>query len=102
MLAVLGLLGRNGVGCLLGLDAHRRPVSLDATVIGVDTVLQNRALFGSVNAHADDWRAAVEQLDAMRERWPEALEALVGLRVAPDRFADAFAFAGVKATLRFD
>ena len=101
MLSVLGLLRRNGVGCLLGLDAHSRPVSIDSTVLGVDTIIENRALFGSVNAHTSDWRVAVERLDAIRERWPEALDAMVGLRVAPDRFADAFAFRGVKATLRF-
>jgi threonine dehydrogenase-like Zn-dependent dehydrogenase len=101
MLGVLGLLRRNGVGCLLGLDAHRRSIALDSTVIGVDAVLENRVLFGSVNAHGADSRAAVEQLDAMRRRWPEALEAVIGLRVAPDRFQEAFAFRGVKATLQF-
>ncbi len=102
MLSVLGLLRRNGVGCLLGLDAHSRPISIDSAILGVDTVIENRALFGSVNAHASDGRVAVEQLDAIRERWPEALEAMVGLRVAPDRFADAFAYRGVKATLQFE
>jgi threonine dehydrogenase-like Zn-dependent dehydrogenase len=101
MLGVLGLLRRNGVGCLLGLDAHPRAIAIDSTVVGVDAVLENRVLFGSVNAHAADWRAAVEQLDAIRRRWPGALEAAVGLRVAPDRFEEAFAFRGVKATLRF-
>jgi threonine dehydrogenase-like Zn-dependent dehydrogenase len=101
MLGVLGLLRRNGVGCLLGLDTHRRAISIDSTVVGVKTVIENRALFGSVNAHARDWREAVAQLDAMRERWPAELEAMVGLRVAPDRFQDAFGFRGVKATLRF-
>jgi len=101
MAAVLGLLRRNGVGCLLGLDAHRRPITIDSGIFAVDTVIQNHVLFGSVNAHADDWRDAVEQLDAIRARWPEALEAMIGLRVAPDRFADAFGFRGVKATLQF-
>jgi hypothetical protein len=71
-------------------------------VLGVDAILQNRALFGSVNAHRDDWTAAVEHLDRARERWPEALEAFVGLRVALDGFADAFAFRGVKATLALE
>ena len=56
---------------------------------------------GSVNAHPDDWRESVALLEQIRNRWPEALEAMVGLRVAPDRFADAFAFGGVKATLVF-
>jgi hypothetical protein len=59
-------------------------------------------LFGSVTAHHDDWRRPVADLEQMRARWPDALERMVGLRVPPDRFADAFAYRGVKATLRFD
>ncbi len=102
MLEVLGLLRRNGVGCLLGLDARPQRVSIDGPVIGVDAVLENRVLLGSVNARIDDWRVAVSRLGDIRQRWPEALEAMIGLRVTPDRFADAFAFRGVKATLVFD
>ena len=101
MVAIPGLLRRNGVGCLLGLDDRRRPVALDSTVVGIDMVLENRVLFGSVNAHGVDWTTGLAQLEAARERWPDALEALVGLRVAPDRFNEAFSFDGVKATLRF-
>jgi glucose 1-dehydrogenase len=102
MLGALGLLRRNGVACLLGLDASEHPVSIEGTVVGVDTILENRVLFGSVNAHQRDWERAVADLERIRERWPEALEAMVGLRVAPERFDEAFAFRGVKATLRFD
>ena len=101
MISVPALLRRNGVGCLLGLDDHRRPIELDSTVVGIDMVLENRVLFGSVNAHAVDWRTGLAQLEAARERWPDELDAFVGLRVAPDRFAEAFAFDGVKATLQF-
>jgi threonine dehydrogenase-like Zn-dependent dehydrogenase len=101
MLAAVGLLRRNGVACLLGLDAHRRSITVDSALFGVHTVIENRVVFGSVNAHHEDWRAAVAGLEAMRTRWPDALERMVGLRVAPDRFADAFAHRGVKATLRF-
>jgi glucose 1-dehydrogenase len=101
MLDVLGLLRRNGVGCLLGLDSRPRPVSIDGPVIGIDAVLENRVLAGSVNAHPEDWRAAVAGLEEIRGRWPDALEQMIGLRVAPDRFAEAFAFRGVKATLVF-
>jgi glucose 1-dehydrogenase len=102
MLDTLTLLRRNGVACLLGVDGRAREVTLDGRVLGVDAILQNRALIGSVNAHARDWEAAVEQLDRARGRWGEALEAFVGLRVPVDRFAEAFEFGGVKATLRFD
>ncbi|HZG50441.1 MAG TPA: alcohol dehydrogenase catalytic domain-containing protein [Thermoleophilaceae bacterium] len=101
MLDTLGLLRQGGVACLLGVDGRSRRLSLEGRVLGVDTILQNRALLGSVNAGARDWEAAVERLDRARRRWGEALEQFVGLRVAVDRFEDAFAYTGVKATLRF-
>jgi glucose 1-dehydrogenase len=101
MLDTLGLLRRNGVACLLGVDGRSRTLELDGPVLGVETILQNRAMLGSVNAHARDWEDAVDRLDRALERWPDALERFVGLRVPVDRFEEAFAFRGVKATLRF-
>jgi glucose 1-dehydrogenase len=101
MVEAMAALRRNGVACLLGLDAHERRVELDSTLLGRDFVIENRVVFGCVNAHQTDWSAAVSALEAMQERWPEAMEQLVGLRVEPDRFSDAFGFRGVKATLRF-
>jgi len=101
MLETVRLLRRNGVACLLGLDAHPHPISIDGTALGVNFVIENRVVFGSVNAHRTDWTAAVSSLEAMRERWPEAMEQLVGLRVEPDRFSEAFGYRGVKATLQF-
>ena len=101
MVEAMAALRRNGVACLLGLDAHAHRVELDATLLGRDFVIENRVVFGSVNAHRTDWTAAVAALEAMRERWPDAMEQLVGLRVEPDRFSEAFDYRGVKATLRF-
>jgi threonine dehydrogenase-like Zn-dependent dehydrogenase len=100
MLDTLALLRRNGVACLLGIDGREQQVELDGRVIGVDAILQNRAIFGSVNAARVDWLAAIEGLDRARARWPEALGACVGLRVPLERFEEAFAFGGVKATLK--
>lgn len=102
MVDSIGMLRRSGVACLLGLDPRRRTVELDGRVIGVDTILENRVVFGSVNANRIDWLAAVESLDRTRERWPDVLPEFVGLRVPLDRFADAFGHAGVKATLVLD
>ena len=99
MLDTLALLRRNGVACILGIDGRPRDVAIDGRVLGVDAVLGNRAIFGSVNAHRVDWTAAVTHLDAARARWPEALEAFVGLRVGLDAYAAAFGYRGVKATL---
>jgi len=101
MVEAMSALRRNGVACLLGLDAHAHRVELESTVLGRDFVIENRVLFGSVNAHRTDWIAAVEALEAMQRRWPDAMEQLVGLRVEPDRFSEAFDYRGVKATLRF-
>ena len=101
MLDTLALLRRNGVACLLGVDGRSRTLQLDGPVLGVDTILQNRALLGSVNAHARDWEDAVERLESARRRWGDALERFVGLRMPVDRFEEAFGFGGVKATLRF-
>ena len=100
MLDSITLLRRNGVACLLGIDGRPQQVQLNGRVIGVDMILQNRAVFGSVNAHRVDWLSAIDQLDRARARWPEALEAFVGLRVGLDGYEDAFNFGGVKATLQ--
>lgn len=99
MADAFGLLRRSGVACLLGIDPRTQRVELDGRTLALDTILENRVLFGSVNAAREDWVAAVADLDLMRERWPEELEQFVGLRVPLDRFEDAFAHRGGKATL---
>ena len=99
MAQALGLLRRGGVACILGIDPHTERVEIDGRVLGVDTILENRVLFGSVNAQRQDWVAAVADLDRARERWQDALERLVSLRVPLDRFEEAFAHRGGKATL---
>jgi len=95
----LGLLRRSGVACILGIDGREQTVSLDGRTIGVDMVLENRVIFGSVNARREDWLAGIDALDETRRRWPGTLEQLLGLRVPLDRFEDALAFSGGKATL---
>jgi glucose 1-dehydrogenase len=102
MLDALGLLGRSGVACLLGIDGREGKAHIENKVIGVDAVLENRVLFGSVNARRGDWETGVDALDRAREQFPGALEELIGLRVQLDRFEDAFAFRGGKATLVLD
>ena len=99
MAQTLGLLGRSGVACLLGIDPRKQTVEINGPVLGMDTILENRVLFGSVNARREDWLAAVADLDRARERWPEALEQFVTLRVPIDRFAEAFEHRAGKATL---
>jgi glucose 1-dehydrogenase len=99
MARTLGQLRRSGVACILGIDPREQAVAIDGRVLGVDLILENHVLFGSVNAQRRDWLAAVAALDRARERWPEALEQFVQLRVPLDRFAEAFGHRGGKATL---
>jgi glucose 1-dehydrogenase len=95
----LGLLRRSGVACALGIDPREQQVEVAGPVLGVDLVLQNNVLFGSVNAQHQDWVAAVADLVRVRERWPEALEQFVTLKVPLDRFGEAFEHRGGKAAL---
>src|SRR4029079_10656347 len=60
MLDALGLLGRSGVACLLGIDGRDGKAQIENKVIGVDAVLENRVLFGSVNARRDNLGPGVE------------------------------------------
>ncbi len=99
MADAFGLLRRSGVACLLGIDPREQRVEVDGRTLAVDTILENRVLFGSVNAAREDWVAAVADLDRARGRWPDELEEFVRLRVPLDRFDDAFAHRGGKATL---
>jgi threonine dehydrogenase-like Zn-dependent dehydrogenase len=99
MVRTLGQLRRSGVACILGLDPREQSVEIDGRVLGVDLILENRVLFGSVNAQRRDWLAAVADLDRARDRWPEALEQFVKLRVPLDRFREAFDHRDGKATL---
>src|SRR5262249_2456405 len=95
----LGRLSRSGVACILGIDPREQKLETDGPLLGVDLILQNHVLLGSGNAHRRGWLAAVAGLDRARERWPEALERFVDLRVPVDRFREAFEHRGGKATL---
>jgi len=59
---------RRFVACLLGIDGRPQAVSIDGPVLGLDAVLENRVLFGSVNAHHQDWLAAVDRFGIVSER----------------------------------
>ncbi|HEY7396992.1 MAG TPA: alcohol dehydrogenase catalytic domain-containing protein [Gaiellaceae bacterium] len=96
------LLGRSGILCLLGIDGREQRVSVDGRVLAVDTILENRVVFGSVNAHRSDWLSGVEALDHARTRWQDALEQLVAVRVPLDRFEEALDYRGGKATVVLD
>lgn len=87
--AMLSALGRNGVLDLAGGGGGEEHVRIRSAALGA-MVGRNLTMLGSVNANADDWRNAVADLSAMRERFPGAVEALITHRFAMDDVGVAF------------
>lgn len=76
-----------GLVCLTGISSIGRTLPVDAGSINREIVLENDAVFGSVNANVDHWRMAAEALGKADVAW---LERLVTRRVPLEQFARAF------------
>jgi threonine dehydrogenase-like Zn-dependent dehydrogenase len=74
---VLRVLGTNGIFVFTGVPARKGPIEIDSDALMRNIVLKNQVVVGSVNAGRDDFEAAIRDLASFRERWPEALEALI-------------------------
>jgi glucose 1-dehydrogenase len=84
-----GLLGPNGVLCLLGIY---RP-NLATQDIGHtydDIVLGNKITFGSVNANKRYFLSGLNDLKAAQQRFPGILNSLLTKIVPPDEFSQAY------------
>lgn len=99
----LSILGINGVFVITGVPGRRGPISLDAAVIMRDLVLKNQLVFGTVNAGADAFRAAIDDLARFHARWPGALPALITDRHPPEACPGLLAAppAGIKSVIAF-
>jgi threonine dehydrogenase-like Zn-dependent dehydrogenase len=73
--AMLSALAPNGVLDMVG-GGGQGTVPIKAAALGA-MLGRNLTLLGSVNANPDDWRHAVEDLGAMRQSFPGAVEALI-------------------------
>jgi threonine dehydrogenase-like Zn-dependent dehydrogenase len=83
---VLSQSGRDGVVCLTGVSPTGRPLTLDAGAIGREIVLQNDAIFGSVNSNLRHYQQAADALAVADKEW---LARLITRAVPVDRFGDA-------------
>ena len=66
---VLTVTAAAGIVCLTGVSSGGRTLSLDAGAINREIVLENDVVFGSVNANATHYRAAVETLARADPAW---------------------------------
>jgi threonine dehydrogenase-like Zn-dependent dehydrogenase len=99
--AVLTRSAPDGVVCLLGVSAAGRVQSFDLGSLNRQVVLDNRVIFGSVNANRRHYEAAIAALRAADKSW---LHRLITRRVPLDAFESAFVREpdDIKTVLLFD
>jgi glucose 1-dehydrogenase len=76
----------NGVVCLTGVSSGGRSLAVDFGALNRDLVLENNAVFGSVNANRRHYELAAEALARAERAW---LARLVTRRVPLEQWADA-------------
>ena len=82
-------IGPNGVVCLTGVSAGARTLSVPADKLNLEMVLENKVVFGTVNANRRYFEAAVEDLAAFERLWPGLCSRMITRRVAIDDFEQA-------------
>jgi threonine dehydrogenase-like Zn-dependent dehydrogenase len=85
----LGLLNTNSILCFLGVYPPGEACSNFSGVLK-EMVLENKTIFGSVNANISYFRRGIEDLKGIQERFPGVLERIVTKRLTPERYKDAF------------
>ncbi|HEX7053114.1 MAG TPA: glucose 1-dehydrogenase [Burkholderiales bacterium] len=90
-----------GIVCLTGLGGVKHRATFDAATLNDALVMENRVVFGSVNANLRHYRAAAEALAAADRAW---LDGLITRKVPLARWREAYEKRpdDVKAVLVFD
>lgn len=83
----LGHVGRDGILCLAGIPSGSEVIPVGVAALARDAVLENRVVFGAVNANRRHYEKAVTALAAADARW---LGGLVTRRVPLERCQEAF------------
>ena len=101
---VLKMLAPNGVFIFTGVPSLKAPIELDTDMLMRNIVLKNQVVFGTVNASAEDFDAAIRDIGVFRGRWPEALRALITGHIAPEEAPDLLqgSSVGIKNVITFD
>lgn len=87
ILDVLRIAAPNGVVCLTGVSPPGNAFVVDVGKLDRELVLENIAVFGSVNANLRHYRQAVDALCAADPAW---LARLITRKVPLEKFAEAF------------
>jgi glucose 1-dehydrogenase len=87
--AAIDVICPNGVVCLTGVSGGSRTLSIDANQLNLEMVLQNKLVFGTVNANRRHFESGVAHLQAIAGRWPGLLERAITRRVPLASFSQA-------------
>jgi threonine dehydrogenase-like Zn-dependent dehydrogenase len=79
-------LGPNGVYVLTGLPGGDRPIQIDGASLVRQIVLDNQVIVGSVNASLSNFQTGVTALSRARQRWPDAVQAVITKRFPLEDF----------------
>ncbi len=96
-------IGPNAEVCLTGVSANARTLEVPGSRLNLEMVLDNKVVFGTVNASHRDWQAASRDLQRFDALWPGTCERLLTSRLPPERYEEALVRGpdDVKTTLRF-
>lgn len=94
------ILPPGGILCLVGSSSHGRTISVDASALNRQLVMQNNVIFGTVNANRRHYEAAAEALVRAPTGW---LSRLITRHAGLDTWREAFfkRWDDVKTAIRF-
>ena len=100
---VMRVLGVNGIFVFTGVPGRKAPLTIDTDAIMRSLVLKNQVVFGTVNAGHDAFAASIKDLGRFRDRWPDAVAALITGRHAVEQYHELLLgpLQGIKNVLQF-
>ncbi|MCD1295953.1 glucose dehydrogenase [Methanocella sp. CWC-04] len=85
----ISLVNTNGVVCLLGLYPSGKKHEVCTDCIGMDIVMGNKLVFGSVSSNRIDFERGVDRLISIKNKWPGMMEKMFTRSVAIDNAAES-------------
>ena len=85
---LLKILGLNGAFVFTGIPPHKPAIPITADSLMRDMVLKNQVLIGTVNADANAFASAIRDLGIFKQRWPDALRAVISGRYPMESYRE--------------
>lgn len=97
-------LAPNSIFVMTGVPSLKAPIEINADLLMRNIVLKNQLVFGTVNASAEDFDAAIMDIGVFRKRWPGALQAVITSHSTPEEAPELLLSKskGIKNVITFD